>query len=41
MSLEFFGHMGFALDDAAPMFDLTLTELASVVGLHWTPGTGP
>jgi len=38
VSMEVFGHMGFALDDAAPMFDLTLTELATDVGLHWTPG---
>lgn len=37
VSMEIFGHMGFALDDAAPMFDLTLTELATDVGLHWTP----
>jgi hypothetical protein len=39
VSMEIFGHMGFALDDAVPMFDVTLTELAAGVGLHWTPGT--
>ena len=37
VSMEIFGHMGFALDDAAPMFDLTLAELATDVGLHWAP----
>jgi AcrR family transcriptional regulator len=35
VSLEVFGHMGFALDDAAPMFEITLAELASLVGLEY------
>src|SRR6266702_2478946 len=34
VSLEVFGHMRFALDDAAPMFEITLSELASLVGLE-------
>jgi hypothetical protein len=35
VSLEVFGHMGFALDDAAPMFEITLSELAGLVGLEY------
>jgi AcrR family transcriptional regulator len=35
VSLEVFGHMHFALDDAAPMFDITLAELADLVGLEY------
>jgi len=35
VSLEVFGHLGFALDDAAPMFEITLAELASLVGLEY------
>jgi len=35
VSLEVFGHMGFALDDAAQMFEITLAELASLVGLEY------
>jgi AcrR family transcriptional regulator len=37
VSLEVFGHLHFALDDAAPMFDITLAELAELVGLHYPP----
>ena len=33
VSLEVFGHLHFALDDAAAMFDLTLAELAELIGL--------
>jgi AcrR family transcriptional regulator len=33
VSLEVFGHLHFALSDAAPMFDITLAELADLVGL--------
>jgi AcrR family transcriptional regulator len=33
VSLEVFGHLHFALSDAAPMFDITMAELASLVGL--------
>ena len=35
VSLEVFGHLGFALDDAAPMFEITLSELAGLVGLDY------
>jgi AcrR family transcriptional regulator len=37
VSLEVFGHLHFALDDAAPMFEITLTELAELVGLQYPP----
>ncbi len=33
VSLEVFGHLGFALDDPAPMFDYTLAELRGLLGL--------
>ena len=39
VSMEVFGHIGFALDDAAPMFELTLAELAEDVGLVYVPGS--
>jgi AcrR family transcriptional regulator len=39
VSLEVFGHLGFALDDAAPMFEITLSELAALVGLTYPPTT--
>ena len=39
VSMEVFGHIGFALDDAAPMFEITLSELAEDVGLVHLPGT--
>jgi AcrR family transcriptional regulator len=35
VSLEVFGHMRFALDDAAPQFEITLAELAELVGLQY------
>ena len=35
VSMEVFGHMSFALEDPAPMFEITLGDLASLVGLHW------
>ena len=35
VSLEVFGHLDFALDDAAPMFEITLAELAGLVGLDY------
>ena len=38
VSMEVFGHIGFALDDAAPMFDLTLAELATDLGLEYHAG---
>ena len=37
VSLEVFGHLHFALDDAAPMFEITLAELAELVGLQYLP----
>ena len=37
VSLEVFGHLHFALDDAAPMFEITLAELAALVGLDYPP----
>jgi AcrR family transcriptional regulator len=36
VSLEVFGHLHFALDDAAPMFEITLAELAELVGLDYS-----
>ena len=39
VTLEVHGHLHFALDDAAPMFELTLSELAGLVGLAYpAPG---
>jgi AcrR family transcriptional regulator len=35
VSLEAFGHMKFALDDASPMFELMLSDLAPMVGLEY------
>jgi AcrR family transcriptional regulator len=35
VSLEVFGHLRFALDDAAPMFEITLGELADLVALEY------
>jgi AcrR family transcriptional regulator len=35
VSLEAFGHMKFALDDAAPMFELMLSDLAPMIGLQY------
>ena len=37
VSLEVFGHLGFALDDARPMFELMLAEMAPMVGLWYPP----
>ncbi len=34
VSLEVFGHLQFALDDPAPMFELMLSDLAPLVGLE-------
>jgi AcrR family transcriptional regulator len=43
VALEVHGHLHFALDDAAPMFDITLAELAGLLGLTYpaAPGTAP
>jgi AcrR family transcriptional regulator len=35
VSLEVFGHLRFALKDSAPMFELVLRDLASMVGLEY------
>ncbi|TDD86986.1 TetR/AcrR family transcriptional regulator [Actinomadura darangshiensis] len=37
VSLEVFGHLEFALDDAAPMFELMLTEVSADLGLTYVP----
>ena len=37
VSLEVFGHLRFALEDAEPMFKLTLAELAELVNLEYPP----
>lgn len=39
VSLEVFGHLHFALDDPAALFEYTLAELAELVGLRY-PATG-
>src|ERR1700730_5527424 len=35
VAMEVFGHIGFALEDPAPMFELTLGDLAALVGLRY------
>lgn len=35
VSLEVFGHLSFVLDDASPMFEYTVAELAELVGLTY------
>jgi AcrR family transcriptional regulator len=35
VAMEVFGHLRFALEDAAPMFEMTLGDLASLVGLRY------
>ena len=35
VALEVFGHINFALEDAAPMFEITLGDLASLIGLTY------
>lgn len=35
LSLEVFGHLGFALDDAEPMFELMLVDTAPLLGLKY------
>jgi AcrR family transcriptional regulator len=37
VGLEIGGHLRFALDDASPMFELMLADLAQMVGLHYDP----
>jgi AcrR family transcriptional regulator len=40
VSLEVFEHLHFALDDAAALFEYTLSELAELVGLQYPPPDG-
>jgi len=35
VAMEVFGHMSFALEDSAPMFEITLGDLTSLVGLRY------
>ena len=35
VTMEVFGHMSFALDDPAPMFEIILGDLAALVGLRY------
>lgn len=40
VTLEAFDHLRFALDDASPMFEYTLSEMAAALGLAYEPGSG-
>ena len=35
VAMEVFGHLRFALEDPAPMFEITLGDLASLIGLRY------
>jgi AcrR family transcriptional regulator len=35
VAMEVFGHLSFAMEDPAPMFEITLTDLATLVGLRY------
>jgi AcrR family transcriptional regulator len=35
VSMEVFGHLSFALEDPSPMFELTLADVAALVGLQY------
>jgi AcrR family transcriptional regulator len=37
VAMEVFGHISFALDDPEPMFEITLGDLAALVGLRYPP----
>jgi AcrR family transcriptional regulator len=37
VSMEVFGHLGFALDDPAPMFEIALAEMATLLHLGYSP----
>lgn len=41
VALEVFGHLHFALEDASPMFEWTLSELAALLGLESPPPAAP
>jgi len=40
VTLEVFDHLRFALDDPAPLFDYTLAEMATQLGLEYQPQVG-
>jgi AcrR family transcriptional regulator len=41
VSMEVYGHLSWVLDDAEPMFEMTLAEMAPVLGLQYpAPGAG-
>jgi AcrR family transcriptional regulator len=37
VTLEVFGHLHFALDDPQPLFEITLSEVAELLGLEYAP----
>jgi AcrR family transcriptional regulator len=37
VAMEVFGHLGFALEDPSAMFDLTISDIAALVGLEYPP----
>lgn len=37
VAMELFGHLSFALDDPSPLFELTLRDMAALVGLDYRP----
>jgi AcrR family transcriptional regulator len=41
VAMEVFGHLRFALEDPAPMFELTLADLATLVGLRYPLAADP
>jgi AcrR family transcriptional regulator len=41
VSMEVFGHLGFALDDPGPIFEITLAELATLLSLEYPPRQPP
>jgi AcrR family transcriptional regulator len=42
VSMEAFGHLGFALGDPSPMFEYTLSDMATLVGLRYpVPAPSP
>ncbi len=41
VSMEVFGHLGFALDDPGPIFEITLAELGTLLGLEYPTARPP
>jgi AcrR family transcriptional regulator len=41
VSLDVFGHLDFALDDAEPMFELMLQDMSALLGLTYSPPARP